>query len=120
MTGWSQTIPKIESESSGSPTTDLSLRFHQLLEEIGRLHDKKQADYGTLTDPFHNIRATEAWGMPAWVGAMMRANDKIHRLQAFATRGSCANESVEDSLMDIAVYSLIALCLFEESNATSK
>jgi hypothetical protein len=95
-----------------------SERFHELLNTIGELHDKKQADYGKESDPFANIRATEAWGMPAWVGAMMRANDKVHRLQSFVVNGNVKNESVEDSLMDIAVYALIALVLFEEDNAS--
>lgn len=94
-----------------------SARFHELLDEIGNLHDAKQADYGNDHDPFANIRATEAWGMPAWVGAMMRANDKVHRLQSFAKKGELKNESVEDSLRDIAVYALIALVIFEETNA---
>lgn len=91
-----------------------SNRFHELLSELGELHDRKQADYGRGDDPFANVRATERWGMPAWVGAMMRANDKVHRLQSFATNGRLANEGVEDSLRDIAVYSVIALVLFEQ------
>jgi hypothetical protein len=94
-----------------------SERFHQLLDEIGELHDRKQADYGTPEDPFANVRATEKWGMPAWVGAMMRANDKVHRLQSLIKNGSLQNEPVEDSLRDIAVYSLIALVLWEEDES---
>lgn len=90
-------------------------RFHALLAEIAELHDKKQADYGRTTDPFANVRATEEWGMPGWVGAMMRLNDKVRRLQKFAQVGSLANESAEDSMRDIAVYALIALILYRES-----
>ena len=46
-------------------------RFHALLAEIAELHDKKQQDYGRTADPFANVRATEEWGMPGWVGAMI-------------------------------------------------
>jgi hypothetical protein len=89
-------------------------RFHQLLKEIGELHDRKQADYGTTGDPFANVRASEQWGVPAWVGTMIRANDKVKRLQAAANGSELVNEGVEDSLMDLATYSLIALVLFRE------
>jgi hypothetical protein len=92
-------------------------RFHALLAELAELHDRKQMDYGQTHDPFANVRATEEWGMPAWVGAMMRLNDKVRRLQKFAQVGSLANESAEDSMRDIAVYALIALILYRESAA---
>lgn len=91
-------------------------RLHALLREIGFLHDKKQEDYGTDEDPFANVRQSEQWGVPAWVGAMVRLNDKVKRLQAFAQKGSLANESAEDSMMDIAVYALIALILYREAS----
>jgi hypothetical protein len=94
-------------------------RFHALLAEIAELHDRKQADYGRTADPFANVRATEEWGMPGWVGAMMRLNDKVRRLQKFAQVGSLANESAEDSMRDIAVYALIALILYRESAGAS-
>jgi hypothetical protein len=45
---------------------------------------------------------------------MVRANDKVKRLQKFAREGNLKNESARDSFMDLAVYSLIALVLFEE------
>lgn len=91
-------------------------RFHRLLNEIAELHDRKQADYGTSGDPFANVRASEQWGVPAWVGTMIRANDKIKRLQAAATGSELVNEGVEDSLMDLATYSLIALVLYREEH----
>lgn len=91
-------------------------RFHTLLAEIAALHDKKQADYGSDQDPFANVRASERWGVSPWVGALIRLNDKVHRLQQFAQRGKLANESAEDSLLDIAVYALIALILYREAS----
>lgn len=89
-------------------------RFHALLAEIAELHDKKQEDYGRTTDPFANVRASEEWGIPAWVGALIRLNDKVRRLQKLSQSGSLANESAEDSMRDIAVYALIALVLYRE------
>jgi hypothetical protein len=45
---------------------------------------------------------------------MVRANDKVKRLQKLAKEGGLANESARDSFMDLAVYALLALILFEE------
>lgn len=89
-------------------------RFHALLKEIGELHDKKQQDYGRDDDPFANVRASADWGVPAWVGALIRGTDKVKRLQKAARGGTLANEGVEDSMMDLAVYALIALILYRE------
>lgn len=91
-----------------------SIRFHELLNELGELHDRKQADYGQDDDPFANVRSSAKWNVPAWIGALIRLNDKVVRLQSFAQKGNLVNESAEDSLRDIAVYALIALVLLEE------
>lgn len=93
-----------------------SARFHELVKEIAELHDRKQADYGAGDDPFANVRASEEFGVASWVGALIRLNDKITRLKAFAQRGSLANESAADSMQDIAVYALIALVLYEQES----
>jgi hypothetical protein len=90
--------------------------FEQVLDEILQMHDKKKQDYGRDNDPFANVRASEDFGVPGWVGCLIRANDKVKRLQKAAAGGMLANESVEDSLLDLAVYSAIALVLFRETH----
>lgn len=95
--------------------------FDEILEEVRALHRKKSTDYGRVVDPYANVRASEDFGIPGWVGAVVRQNDKMRRLQKFAQDGYLANESVEDSLIDNIVYGIIALALFrEESNATQE
>lgn len=89
-------------------------RFHAILAELGALHDRKQADYGLPGDPLANLRASTGWSVPAWVGALIRLNDKVQRLQAFARRGTLVNEGAVDSLNDIAVYAILARILLEE------
>lgn len=93
--------------------------FLQIVDEIVAMHDKKQQDYGSDGDPLANVRASEHFGIPAWVGCMVRANDKMKRLQTFAQKGELVNESVEDSLLDLAVYSIIGLVLFREKQIKS-
>jgi hypothetical protein len=88
--------------------------FHHELKQLGELHDSKQADYGRPDDPFANVRASDEFGIDPWIGCMIRANDKMRRIQTYAKGNQLKHESVEDSLRDMAVYSLIALCLYSE------
>jgi hypothetical protein len=78
------------------------------------LHQTKSADYGRPEDMLANLRGSAPFGVPPWVATMIRANDKMFRVQALITNGSLKNESVEDSLMDLAAYSLLALVLYRE------
>ena len=96
-------------------------RFKDVVWDILQLHAKKQNDYGSNNDPFANVRASSAFGVPAWIGALIRLNDKVTRLQNFARHKVLKNESAEDSMMDIAVYALIAMILYrEEGNGNAQ
>jgi hypothetical protein len=91
-------------------------RFKDLVWEILELHAKKQADYGSDADPFANVRASEEYGVPAWIGSLIRANDKVTRLKNFARKGALANESARDSMLDVSVYMLISIILYDEGS----
>lgn len=93
------------------PSSEL---FHQILDELGDLHDRKMADYGGDEDPFRNVKASALFGVSPWVGAMIRLNDKVNRLASYAVKGELSNEGAEDSFRDIAVYAVIALVLWLE------
>jgi len=97
-----------------------SQRFHDILDEWKTVHDRKQADYGKTDDPFANVRASIDFGVPGWIGAVIRANDKMRRLQKAATdylqtgQITMENESIVDSFDDLGVYMAISKVLFEE------
>ena len=94
--------------------------YLKLLDEMRELHVKKASDYGSGTDPLANCRASTELGVPAWQGTMIRAMDKVTRIKSFIRNGKLENESVEDSLKDLAAYSLIALVLFRELQGSAK
>lgn len=104
----------------------LSDAFHAILKEMAEMHDRKQADYGRPADerdagdPFANIRTATFFGLKPWVGASIRMNDKMGRIQAAARGQHLENESVEDSFLDMAVYSIIALVLYREEQGAYK
>jgi len=94
--------------------------FDAILEELRELHERKGADYGTDEDQLANIRASEGFGVQAWMGAVLRANDKMSRLKTFCRKGMLRNESVEDSLRDLAVYAIISLQLYREGKDATR
>lgn len=96
-----------DAEWYGSP-------FESVLAEIQAMHDRKSKDYGYTDDPYSNVRASSDFGIPSWVGTLVRANDKMRRLQKAAQGHDLANESIEDSLLDLATYAVIALVLYRE------
>ena len=89
-------------------------RFNEILSELSAMHAKKMEDYGTDNDPYANVRASEFFGVPGWIGCLMRGHDKMIRLMKAARGGTMSNESIEDSLRDLAVYAIIGLCLWEQ------
>ena len=96
---------------AGSPA------FHAIIKNVVDLHNKKSNDYGKGEDPFYNMRASERYGIPAWVSCMIRSDDKSHRIQKAFMDGpeSLVNESVIDSFEDKIVYDILALILYRES-----
>ena len=101
------------------PTTDDN--FSQILSELQALHDRKSADYASDEDPLSNLRGSESYGIPAWIGTQLRLDDKRNRIKKAirsvlkGNKPKMANESLEDSLLDRCVYSIIALQLFRET-----
>ena len=92
-------------------------RFYSILAELRATHEKKSADYGTGEDFLANVRASAGWGISPWIGTMIRANDKIIRLQSLIENGKLENESARDSLIDLASYAIIACILLDEEQA---
>ena len=92
-----------------------SKRFYEILETIKNLHDAKKHDYGNA-DIFANFRLSELAGIPAWQGSVVRMGDKYARISNFIKKGDFKfkEESIKDTLMDMAIYSLITIVLYEE------
>ena len=95
----------------------LSARFHQFLKDIGDLHDKKQRDYGTKEDPFANIRGATEFGVAPYIGAFLEMNGCMQKIKSLSVNGRLENDAVENVLKDMAVFSLIALVLWEENES---
>ena len=92
-----------------------SKRFYEILETIKNLHDAKKHDYGNA-DIFANFRLSNLAGISPWKGSVIRMGDKYARISNFIKKGDFKfkEESIKDTLMDMAIYSLITIVLYEE------
>ena len=77
--------------------------FVSICGEMAELYDAKNWDYG---DSFG--KSFEEWGMPM---ACIRLTDKLNRLCALTKSGEqrVQDESIEDTLRDLANYSIMTL-----------
>ena len=94
-----------------------SQAFFDLCDALKEMHRRKSRDYGCPSgeDPLANIRnGAKFVGIPSWKGAMVRLSDKVTRLASYNATGRLENESLEDNLVDLASYSLLALLLHRE------
>ncbi len=116
-TGWGQLLQDRDKLIKGIVVDSEKIidpAFDAILDDIRELHERKAADYGRDEDPLANVRAAEDYGIEPWIGVEIRLNDKQRRIQRFVQKGELRNESVEDSLIDRIVYSIISLQLYRE------
>jgi hypothetical protein len=93
-----------------------STEFCSVLDEIKQLHLRKTLDYGCDEDALSNIRSSsDVINVSPWAGCILRISDKMHRLRSYFRRGRVEFDGIEDTLMDIAAYAVIALVLYRES-----
>ena len=87
-----------------------------MLVEIEQLHLRKTLDYGCDEDALSNIRSSsDVINVTPWAGCILRISDKMHRLRSYFRRGRVEFDGIEDTLLDIAAYAVIALVLYRES-----
>lgn len=97
-----------------------SQEFLDLLDSMRATHEAKNAGYSGVgnPDPWANFRMAETFGVSSFKGCLIRMSDKFIRL-ANVIRNPAneqVSESVEDTLIDLANYAIIAICLWREQN----
>jgi len=97
-----------------------SKRFLSLLEEMKETHVKKSAGYSGASNPdtFANFRMSEKFGVSAFKGCLIRLSDKFSRLASLVSdpKNEQLGETIKDTLLDLASYAIIAICLYEENH----
>ena len=84
--------------------------FEDVTIALRDLFDRKNRDYG---DSFG--QSFRKWGLPM---SCIRLGDKLNRLESFAQKKNMlvSDESVEDTLMDLANYAIMTLVELRMAN----
>jgi len=91
-------------------------KFQKILNEMAEMHDKKNSNYASKDDFLSNFRKTERLGISPLENCLVRMNDKWERLMNLAGgEKDTVGESIRDTLMDLCVYSIIAVLLLDEN-----
>jgi hypothetical protein len=94
--------------SSGNPA------FDALLRKMAAIHAAKNHDYARpeVKDYYANFRECEAFGIPAYKGILIRMSDKWSRIKGLSMKEAAVkDESIEDTMLDLANYALLYLCV---------
>jgi len=137
LINWAEAVFRIDGESEGadnevalaqslglpvfylmgnipSPKSQGHPLFNRVVRRLAALHRRKAADYGSSFDTLGNINACGRMGISPLVGVAIRLQDKMARLESFVRRGELYNESIEDTMGDIAVYAIIGQILLRD------
>ena len=92
--------------------------YDVVFDEMERLHTAKNAGYAGVAakDPWANFRMARWFGVTPFTGCMIRMSDKLVRIKHLVENPAAdqVGENIKDTLFDLAIYSLIALCLWDE------
>lgn len=108
---------KLNLNVSMVPSKNADPRFKAVLDQLWALHQRKGDDYGRDGDPYANIRQYERLGIDPWVQCVGDIMENLGRVESFIKNGSLKNDPLENSLLDIASYAIIAYILFNENEA---
>jgi len=104
----------------GIPTHKELLPFDAILERMRAMQQAKDADYSGER-PYGNLHACERLGVPAFQGVMVRMSDKWERIVNLMEKDPVvADEKIEDTLLDLACYAVIALVVREQSKQKAR
>lgn len=100
--------------------------FYKLVNEIADLHERKNYQYASQSDPLGNFRRTGQIirkmlkpgidpALASCLAFMSKQVDGVYDIVGESKTGTI--DSLEDKLQDIAVYSIIGLILVRETKA---
>jgi len=86
-------------------------QFNEVLELMAEIHDKKNEDYASDKDPFSNFSGVaEMTGLETDKVFQVMIGIKMERLKQLVGTGKVPNnESVDDTILDLANYAAIWL-----------
>lgn len=107
------TNKQVEPQDTAPPEN--VVRFDRIAAEISLMYERKNTDYG---DSFG--RSVEKYGL---ISALTRISDKFNRLESLILNGEHTevnDESLDDTLKDLAAYCIMTVVAREQQKAKRK
>ncbi len=94
----------------------MSKDFEEIIHQMLTVHKAKNSDYSPGETSFTNFLESEKVGVPPWKGAFIRLQDKYSRCCTLigGHEAQVEDERLEDTLLDMANYAVIVLCLLKQ------
>ncbi|KEI81167.1 DUF1599 domain-containing protein [Clostridium botulinum] len=89
-------------------TKDKFKKHEEIYKKLNEIYKSKNHDYG---DSFG-----ETYKKLGVISAVTRITDKVNRLQSLCTKDALVDESIKDTLMDLANYSIMTLIELGEND----
>lgn len=92
-------------------------KLEQSYKENLETSKRKNSDYASNVDAFKNFRGCESFGLTVEQGIMVRMSDKFARIgNLLNKKGEVKDESISDTLSDLANYAMILKVYIESKN----
>lgn len=106
-------------QAASAITLDSTDPFERVLAQIVETNRRKRKDYASDGDIFSNFHTTSHFAgfESPWMSALFNCSQKLARITSLRSNGRLndpANEAVEDTLLDNAVYGVIAYAIFRQ------
>lgn len=89
--------------------------YEELVEKMRDIANRKNSNYATSDDPLSNFRECEKFGVRGSLGIWVRISDKYSRIcQLIKGKPDLVQESIEDTLIDMANYCLLLICYLRQ------
>lgn len=134
-------VPYLEYDGSGYPSLEIKPKdkikktkvkkiidrrdgghplFFDVLEQMKEIHAAKNSDYNyNQKGPLDNFKESEKFGVDPFIGVLIRLSDKYARVKSLCIKenmtGEVRDESIEDTLIDLANYAILAIVVRREN-----
>jgi hypothetical protein len=94
-----------------------ALKFRQTLDKMWDIFKRKDHDYAGKQEPLNNFFRCLNFGLSPYLAVLGRMADKWSRIENITLDGGITavdDEKVEDTLLDLANYAIIAYIIYKE------
>lgn len=109
-------LDNIDFNKYGLKNEEIIPKIVALLDDMQSVYEAKDTDYSENDLPMGNLIESQELGIEPWKGVLLRIGDKKRRIGSFVKKQDflVKDEAVNDTLVDMANYSILGLVLWSQ------